>query len=301
MSRLLVTGGAGFIGSNLALQLEADGHEVVVLDNFRTGSRENLVDFRGEIREGDITTGAGLGSERWDGIFHHGDITDPRHGDEEEVWRKNLGGFSQVLELCRQQRIRLVYASTAGLYGNGPTPMREDQPKQVLTAYGRSKLAMDELAARHGAEIPIVGLRYFNVFGPREARKGRAASMVYHLAQQVKVGKTLRLFKYGEQRRDFIYVKDVVAANLCAMRAPSGVYNVGTGIASTFNEVAEAVCNAFHVRPAIEYFDMPYEAATYQSNTQADTILARDRLGFTAQWGLWRGVEDYVDWMRGHL
>ncbi len=301
MSRILVTGGAGFIGSNLVLELEARGHEVVAVDNFRTGNRENLSGFRGELREGDVALGSADLSGQWDFVFHHGDITDPRHGDEAEVLEKNLAGFNRLLELCRNQGARFVYASTAGLYGNGPTPMQEDQPKLILTAYGRSKLQMDELAEKHGTEIPIVSLRYFNVFGPREARKGRAASMVYHLAQQVKTGAAPRLFKFGEQRRDFIYVKDVVAANLCAMQAPSGIYNVGTGVASPFNEVAEAVCDAFGVRRPIEYFDMPYDAKTYQSNTQAQTTRAQEKLGFVAQWGLWRAVTDYVDWMRGHL
>ena len=294
MSRILVTGGAGFIGSNLALELEGRGHQVVVVDNFRSGARANLTGFRGEVREGDVTQDKTDLEGYWDYVFHHGDITDPRHASPIEIVEKNLTGFSRVLELCQKARARLIYASTAGLYGNGPTPMREDQPKELTTAYARSKWQMDELGDRHRNEVPIVGLRYFNVFGPREEHKGRAASMIYHLAQQLKRGESPRLFRFGEHRRDFIYVKDVVTANLRAMETPSGVYNVGTGIASSFNEVAEAVGSALGIHRPIEYIEMPFDPLTYQNNTQADTAGAREKMGFVAEWGLWRAVEDYV-------
>lgn len=304
-SQILVTGAAGFVGSNLALTLESMEHRVLGADNFLTGNPDNLKALRGDFVECDVTKGVEAleTKARYEVVFYQGDITDPRWGNDDEILRRNVGGFRNVLGLCERHGARLVYASTAGLYGHGPVPMREDQEKDLLTAYGKSKLQMDELAAEWTKRtgLAAVGLRYFNVYGPREHYKGRAASMVYHLSRQVAQGGRPRLFKWGEQKRDFIYVKDVVAANLCAMTAPSGVYNVGTGIASTFNDVANAIKRASGRNVETEYFDMPYDAKTYQGNTQADTRLAREKLGFEAKWDLERGVDDYWAWMRENL
>ncbi len=295
--RVLVTGGAGFIGSNLVRALEERGHAVVAVDSLSTGAKQNLEGVRSEIRHWDMTKKPeGWGA--FDAVFHHGDITDPRHPSDSEVWERNLACFRNVLEIARAGGKQLVYASTAGLYGNGTTPMKEDQPKQLLTAYGRSKLEMDRIASEHYGDMRIVGLRYFNVYGPREHHKGRAASMVWHLAQQMTAGKRPRLFEWGEQIRDFVYVKDVVEANLKALEAPNGVYNVGTGIGSTFNDLVDALNAALGTRLEPEYFPMPYDSATYQGNTQADTTLARERLGFSARFNLREGVLDYVRWMR---
>ncbi len=298
MPRYLVSGGSGFIGSNLVLELEAQGAEVVAVDSFKTGARENLKGFKGRLIEADVTQ-AFESEGPWDAVFHHGDITDPRHPNDAEVLEKNLAGFQRLLDISLKAKCRLVYASTAGLYGNGPTPMREDQAKELLTAYGRSKAQMDEIGARFGKETGVVGLRYFNVFGPREAAKGRAASMVYHLYQQVKAGKAPRLFQWGEQKRDFVYVKDVVRANLAALTAPSGVYNVGSGIASTFNELVKALGEAMNLRLEAEYFQMPYDFATYQGNTHADMTLAKAKLGFEPRWAFPAAVKDYVNWLEG--
>lgn len=295
MSRYLVTGAAGFIGSNLVLELESQGNEVVAVDSLRTGSKSNLRGFRGRFIESDIAGAFALGGP-WDAIFHHGDITDPRHPNDDEVLQNNLGAFRNMVELAKESQCKLIYASTAGLYGNGAVPMNEDQPKQLLTAYAKSKMQMDELAL--SMEMPVVGLRYFNVFGPREAAKGRAASMVYHLFRQIQAGNRPKIFEFGDQRRDFIYVKDVVAANLAALKAPSGVYNVGTGTGTTFNELVDALGKALGKDTAPEYIPMPYDSASYQANTVADTRLASERLKFCARWAFQDAVNDYVDWMR---
>ncbi len=298
MPRYLVTGAAGFIGSNLALHLEALGHEVVALDSLKTGSSDNLRGFRGRFLRADLTQ-ISMVEGQWDGVFHQGDITDPRHPDDAQVLRCNRLGFEAVLNTAKQSGCRLVYASTAGLYGNGPVPMREDQPQQLITAYGRSKSEMDVLGQQSAtAHTPVVGLRYFNVYGPREAAKGRAASMVWHLFRQMQSGEAPRLFEWGEQVRDFVYVKDVVTANMCALRAPSGVYNVGTGLGSTFNQLVEALNLALKTDFQAQYFPMPYDPHSYQGNTVADTRKAESVLGFKASWDLVRGVGDYVEWLK---
>lgn len=296
MKRVLITGGAGFIGSNLAMELSRRGISVVVTDRDVIKKSINLKGYKGEFYSLDSQKISEL-SGPFDVIFHHGDITDPRHGNDEEVLESNLAGFRAVVDFALRCKAKLVYASTAGLYGNGPTPMHEDQPKELVTAYAKSKWMMDEMAQQKAAELPIVGLRYFNVFGPRESQKGRPASMVFHLGQIMKEGRRPRLFNYGEHRRDFIYVKDVVRANLLAVDAPSGVYNVGTGVGTTFNELVACLNRALATDLPIEYFEMPYDTNTYQHHTQADTKRAESILKFKAEWNLQDAVNDYLEWL----
>lgn len=292
--RCLVTGGAGFIGSNLALELERTGNSVTVMDNLLTGSTENLKGFKGKIINADVSEPMAL-SQRFDAIFHEASITDPRHPNDEETYSKNINGFMNIVQLAEKCNAKLVYASTAGLYGNGPVPMKESQEKDVLSAYARSKLEMDNLAERLFGRMHIVGLRYFNVFGPNEALKGRPASMIYHIGKQVNEGKNPRIFKFGEHVRDHIYVKDVVYATILGLSAKRpGVYNVGTGIGTSFNEVVAVINSILGKNLPIEYFDMPYDPKTYQGNTQADTALAEKFLGFKARWGFRGAVADYM-------
>jgi ADP-L-glycero-D-manno-heptose 6-epimerase len=293
----LVTGGAGFIGSNLALELEKLGHRVVVADNFHSADKKNLKGFSGELISWDVSQPMSF-HMKFDVIFHQAAITDPRYPNDEETFFKNVEGFRFMIDLAKQHGAKLIYASTAGLYGNGPVPMREAQEKQVLTVYGQSKLKMDEMAEKLFAQMHIVGLRYFNVFGPREAHKGRPASMVYHLYHQMKAGKRPRIFNWGEQIRDFIYVKDVVAANLKALNAPSGVYNVATGVGTSFNVLVEVLNQVMGTQLEPDYFPMPYDPNTYQSNTQGEVTQAKNKLGFVAQWELKKAIQDYLEWLQ---
>lgn len=293
MLKSLVTGACGFIGSNLALELERLGHEVLAVDSLKSGRKENLSGFKGKIVHADLSKPFDI-QEKVDFIFHQAAITDPRYEDDKELLHQNLTGFDNILDIARKQKAKVIYASTAGLYGNGPIPMKESQAPQIQTVYGESKLRMDQKAESLFKELSLVGLRYFNVYGPRESSKGRPASMVYHLWTQMKAGRAPKLFKWGEQKRDFIYVKDIVRANLLAMHSPNGVFNVGTGAGATFNDLVTALNAAMGLDFKPEYFDMPYDPATYQSNTQADTEKAKKVLGFTAEWNLTNGVKDYV-------
>lgn len=293
MATALVTGGAGFIGSNLALELQTRGFEVIVADNFHSSKLKNLEGFKGECLTHDICSPLAI-TKKIDVIFHQAAITDPRYHDDKEVFEKNVKGFEEILKLADKNDAKVVYASTAGLYGNGPIPMQEDQPKTCLSAYGKSKLVMDEMSEKLFSKRHLVGLRYFNVFGPREATKGRPASMIYHLANQMREGKRPRIFKWGEHVRDFIYVKDIVSANLCAMTGKSGVYNVGTGIGTSFNELIKVLNEVLKTQLEPEYFDMPYDPETYQSNTVAHVEKARLGIGFEAKWNLKNAIQDYL-------
>jgi ADP-L-glycero-D-manno-heptose 6-epimerase len=313
--RCLVTGGAGFIGSNLALELEKQGHKVIVIDNLFSGVEDNLKDFKGKFLKIDISEMNSISGyaqkssisdiskdfeidEKLDVIFHIAAITDPRFDDEEKLVKENVDGFKNILELAKKNNAKLIYASTANLYGNGPIPMKEDQPKEIITEYGKSKLIMDEMASHHFDDMHIVGLRYFNVFGPRESHKGRPASMIYHLRKSMLKGENPKLFKMGEQVRDHIYIKDVIKATILALDAKkSGVYNVGTGIGTSFNEIVKILNKVLGKNLEIDYIDNPYDLKTYQSNTQADTARAEKFLNFKADYSFEDGVKEYDRWL----
>ena len=163
-------------------------------------------------------------------------------------------------------------------------------------------MIMDNIARQAAAESPdwiIVGLRYFNVYGPREAHKGVPASMVYHLSRQMKAGKQPRIFKHGEQKRDFVYVKDAVEGSIRALNGQtSGIYNLGTGQPRSFNELIDVLnkCLGTNLQP--EYFDNPH--AHYQNFTQADLTNARKALGYQPRFPLEDGVRDYMQWLYGN-
>jgi len=297
--RALVTGGAGFVGSNLALELERKGVSVVVLDDFSSGHFENLKGFKGDVVAGDVSK-----PSEWlgrigavDCVFHQGAITDTTVMDQKRMMEVNVEGFRNVLSFALESGVRrVVYASSAGTYGSGPVPMRESQEPAPMNVYGFSKMVMERVAAAFINEEPslrVVGLRYFNVFGPGEAHKGKAASMIWQLYGQMKSGKRPRIFRAGEQYRDHIYVKDVVAANLRAAEAEkSGVYNVCTGKATDFNEVVAALNATLGTRLEPDYFENPY--SFYQNETQGDPAAAAAGIGFKASWAFRDGVADYL-------
>ena len=297
--RYLVTGGAGFIGSNLAFTLAGERKaDVVILDNFSSGNFKNLIGFKGDVVADDI-----LSREWWDktgkvdAVFHEAAITDTTVHDQKRMMEVNVEGFRNILRFVLEKGVkRVVYASSAGVYGNGACPMTEEQPLTPENVYGFSKAMMDnvarEFAAAH-ADITLVGLRYFNVYGPREYYKGHAASMMYQLYLQMKAGKRPRIFKFGEQMRDFVYVKDIVRANLKALEAKkSGVVNAATGVPENFNKVIECLNKAMGSSIAPEYFDNPY--GFFQVKTHADLGLAGAYLNYRPEWGLEAGIADYV-------
>jgi len=284
MKHVLVTGGAGFIGSNLALEIERRWPQarVTVVDDLRSGTFRNLDGFRGDVV---AKSCAHFSSKtRYDAIFHLASITDTTVQDERLMVHDNVEGFRAVLALRAD---RIVYASSAATYGIAAQRMSETQPPHPANVYAFSKVILDNLGRGRA-----VGLKYFNVYGPREAHKKAAASMIYQLWQQMLTGKRPRVFKSGEQKRDFVYVKDVVEATLLAARAPKGIYNVGSGEARSFNDVISALNRALGLNLEPEYFDNPY--SFYQPFTEADLSLSRKRLHYRPTWSLEEGVQDYV-------
>jgi ADP-L-glycero-D-manno-heptose 6-epimerase len=291
----LVTGGAGFIGSRLALELQARGAEVTVVDNFRTGHHDNLAGFRGDVVC--VSDAAFEPAGRFDAIFHMASITDTTIHDP-AVMMTNVEGFRRMLELARRIEAPVVYASSAAVYGNGPAPHREEAAPTPANLYGFSKVVMENLArryTRHG--VRSVGLRFFNVFGPAESHKGAASSMICQLARQMLSGRRPRIFKMGEQKRDHVYVRDVVEAALRALSiGESTVLNVGTGRATSFNEIVAHLNRALGLSLEPDYFDNPY-AAFYQNHTEADVTRLRAATGFAPR-PTGEGIAEYARTLR---
>jgi len=306
MRRILVTGGAGFIGSNLTLALQERFPEAVltVVDDFRSGDFRNLKGFRGDFVTADVSRldwHAQFGDNPFDAIFHLASITDTTVHDQFLQAHDNIEGFRRLLEFGSANHTPVVYASSAATYGIASGVNREDQPPAPANIYAFSKVQLDNLARVRVQENPgwkIVGLRYFNVYGPREPHKKAAASMIYQLYLQMKAGKRPRVFRGGEHKRDFVYVKDVVAMTIAALNAPrSGVFNCGCGEPFSFNEVIEALNRALGTSLEPDYFENPY--SFYQPHTEADMTRARTELGFAPQYPPARGIADYVAILEG--
>jgi ADP-L-glycero-D-manno-heptose 6-epimerase len=304
VQNLIVTGGAGFVGSNLTLALQErfPDTRLTVIDDFRSGDFKNLTGYRGDFVAQDLATldwHQQFGDEKFDAIFHLASITDTTNHDQFEQVHDNVESFRRILDFARSTKTRIIYASSAATYGSTSQASVESGGAAPANVYAFSKVIMDNIARHAAADTPdwiIVGLRYFNVYGPREAHKGVPASMVYHLSQQMKAGKRPRIFKHGEQKRDFVYVKDIVDGSLCALDAKaSGIYNLGSGQARSFNELIDVLNKCLGTNFQPDYFDNPH--AHYQNFTQADLTNARRALGYEPRFPLEDGVRDYMYWL----
>ena len=291
---VLITGGAGFIGSQLALKLQ-DLAQVYVVDNFISANLDNLKRFKGEVIKLDVSKEEINIGKKMDVVFHEASNTDTTFKDDKEMLRNNVDGFKKIMEFCRKNNTKLVYATSAGVYGKGEVPMKEEQGAKPLNAYAFSKYMMDLIALREIERgTDIIGLRYFNVYGPHEEHKNKTSSMILQLAHQIKEGENPKLFKYGEQFRDFIYVFDVAEANIVAMRSSAkGIFNVGTGRKTTFNEVVEILNKLLQANKKTTYIDNPYERF-YQCETLADMKKTKQELNFSARYDTIQGIKDYL-------
>jgi ADP-L-glycero-D-manno-heptose 6-epimerase len=228
-------------------------------------------------------------------IFHEASITDTTVMDQRRMMHNNVEGFRNVLENAARWGSRVVWASSAATYGRGPAPMKESDPAKPLNVYGYSKLAMERLAAEWAPRLkqPIVGLRYFNVYGAGENHKGKFASMIGQLARLMRAGKRPRIFTDGEQKRDFVYIDDVIAANFAAMSATmSGVFNVGSGKAASFNRVVFELNRVLKTDLQPDYFENPY--AFFQNATEANLTKSREELRYQPKYfDIRKGVDAY--------
>jgi len=305
--RFIITGGAGFIGSNLTLALQEKFPEarLTVIDDFRSGDFKNLAGYRGDFVAEDLANldwrenFGDPATAGFDAIFHLASITDTTLHDQFVQVHDNVESFRRLLNFARPTRTRVIHASSAATYGPTIEASVESNGAAPANVYAFSKVIMDNIARLAAAESPdwtIVGLRYFNVYGPREAHKGVPASMVYHLSRQMKAGQRPRIFKHGEQKRDFVYVKDVVDGTIRALDVQaSGIYNLGSGQARSFNELIDVLNKCLGTNFQPDYFDNPH--SHYQNFTEADLTRARSALGYQPRFSLEDGVSDYVRWL----
>lgn len=306
MNSILVTGGAGFIGSNLVMELQSryPSAWITVLDDFRSGDFKNLEGFRGDVVAVDLAQldlEAQFGEPEFDAVFHLASITDTREMDQALQVHDNVESFRNLLEYLAPARTPLVYASSAATYGIASGVNRITDAPAPANVYAFSKVILDNLAAHFTSiysDWKITGLKYFNVYGPREAHKGVPASMIYHLAQQMSEGRRPRIFKMGEQMRDFVYVKDIVRYTLRAMEVDrSALLNAGSGQPRSFNDLVTVLNQVLGTNLEPEYIDNPF--SFYQPHTEADMTLTREVLGIGPEFSLEDGVRDYFS--SGHL
>ena len=311
---IIVTGGAGFIGSNLVKALNGRGEtDILVVDNLANGVKfANLVDceIADYLDKEDFLARlqSGRGFDRGvRAVFHEGACSDTTEWDGRYMMRNNYEFSKVLLHFCLEHEIPCLYASSASVYGAGRVFQEERRFEAPLNLYGYSKFLFDQYVRRllPRARSQVAGFRYFNVYGPREAHKGAMASVAFHFRNQLREGGRVRLFEGsdgyadGEQRRDFVYVGDAVDVNLWFLDHSdrSGIFNVGTGRSQTFNDVAHAVI-ARHGGGEIDYIPFPDKLrGRYQSFTEAD-IGALRAAGYERPFRtVEEGVQEYMEWL----
>jgi ADP-L-glycero-D-manno-heptose 6-epimerase len=323
---IVVTGAAGFIGANLVKALNARGEtRIIAVDHLASADKfRNLVDcdiadyfdrdeFLDRLEQGDF-------DDDIRAVLHQGACSDTMETDGCYMMRNNYRYSMALLEYCQNNDVPLIYASSASVYGAGKKFVEDRAHEAPLNVYGYSKFLFDQSVRRVLPEqtAPIVGLRYFNVYGPREQHKGRMASVAWHFFNQYKQDGKIKLFEgsdgyaAGEQQRDFVSVEDVVKVNLHFLDHPqySGIFNLGSGRAESFNAVALATLNALAKREgkaarslkewvaegAIEYVPFPSQlVGKYQSYTQADLKKLRAAGYKEKMFDVATGVARYVE------
>ncbi len=314
---IIVTGAAGFIGSNIVHVLNQNGHkDILAVDDLTDGHKfTNLVDATIQDYADKDPFLAGITEGKFDhrkikGIFHMGACSATTEWNGKFMMENNYEYSKQLLLFAMNNHVPFIYASSAATYGNKTIFKEVPEAEAPINVYGYSKLLFDQYVRRvmPKASNLIAGMRYFNVYGPRESHKGSMASVAFHLNNQIKQGDQLRLFEgtdgyaNGEQQRDFIYIDDAVAVNLWFFeqnkKELSGIYNVGTGRAQAFNDVANSVIR-FHQRGQIHYIPFPeHLKGHYQSYTQADLSALR-KVGYGGDFrSVEQGVRDYLGWLQ---
>jgi UDP-glucose 4-epimerase len=305
--RALVTGGAGFIGSHLVEELLRMGASVRVLDNFSSGKRENLEAFHGdlEILEGDLRDGEAIKAAIRDVelVFHLAAfISVPQSMVEpEECFAVNVAGTVKLLEAARRAGVhKIVLSSSTAVYGNPDKfPTDEEAPQRPLSPYALSK-QVNELYARLYTQtfnLPVTALRYFNVYGPRQRPDSDYAAAISIFTRRLVNGEPITIFGDGKQSRDFIFVKDVVRANLRASESDSAgeVFNVCTGCETSLLDLLETLSEVFPRQPEVR-FEAPRPGDIYRS--KGDPEKAAAILGFRASTSLTSGLAQTIQWMK---
>ncbi|KYH42065.1 MAG: nucleoside-diphosphate sugar epimerase [Candidatus Bathyarchaeota archaeon B26-2] len=298
--RILVTGGCGFIGSNLVERLVEDGYSVTVFDNLSSGNVENIKGLEVEFYNKPYSYLSTL--PRFDAIFHLGiPSSSPMYKANPLLVGEAINDMITVLEYARKTGCKVVYASSSSIYNGNKVPYREDMPIYVTDYYTECRYAVERLAKLynilHG--VRSVGMRFFSIYGPREEYKGRYANIVSQFLWSMLKDEPPVIFGDGNQTRDFTHVRDVVDALMLAMEKDleCEVFNVGTGVSHSFNEVVEMLNRLLgkDIKPVYK----PNPIKNYVYHTLADTSKAEKVLGFKAKITLEEGLSELVEMHRG--
>lgn len=303
--KILVTGGTGFIGSNLVKELVNQGHDVTITGTNGEHRPEGIkkflhlhlcgIDWR-VVQEQDV-------------VFHQAANNNTLDEDRNEMNRANFYSSVDLFRAAVKEGNckKFIFASSTAVYGDAPAPYVEEETEpNPLNAYASSKLQFERYAmikAKECTHAQVTGFRYCNVYGPGEQHKGKRASMIWQMIDGILHNKPPTLFKDGEQKRDWIYVDDIVRANIMAMNkdVPSGLFNCGSGNAVSFNALAYTITSQMNSKKQlprflneINYIDNPYEDA-YQSHTECDMTKTKEVLGFEPQYSTLTGVKRFLE------
>jgi UDP-glucose 4-epimerase len=298
--KVLVTGGAGFIGSNIVEELVNSGHETVAFDNFFLGRKENLSSVNVKIINGDIRDRATLdkAAEGCDFIFNEAAASSSPMFKENlrEAVSVNVDGFVNVLDVARKHDCGVIYASTSSIYGNISGALREDMNVVPPNFYAATKLLNEHLAAVYSNEYGIraIGFRYMSIYGRHEESKGIFANLVSQFLWEMKKDEQPVIYGDGEQTRDFVLAKDVAAAHLLAMKSgvKSDVFNIGTGKATSLNELVDIINKILGKTIKPNYVKVPVK--NYIATQQADTSKTEKLIGFKAKYSLEQGIRQII-------
>ena len=311
---ILITGGAGFIGSNLAFYFQNSYPQsnIIVFDKFRSddtfsngalksfGHYKNILGFNGTVISGDINDKIALKeletNYKFDYIFHEAAISDTTVQEQDVMMKTNVNAYEDLLKIAIKHNANMIYASSAATYGD--SDRFEVGYEQPNNAYGFSKVMMDNITAKYikqGVDISIVGLKYFNVYGQREFFKNKTASMVVQFGHQILKGITPKLFEGSDKIvRDFIYIEDIIQANIKACNPKkSGICNVGTGKARSFEDIVNILQHELKIDNGKEYIPNPF-IGSYQFFTQAVIDTTKENLGYEPRFTMEEGIQAYI-------
>ncbi|MEM1507299.1 MAG: NAD-dependent epimerase/dehydratase family protein [Candidatus Bathyarchaeia archaeon] len=297
MLRVVVTGGCGFIGSNLVERLVRDGHEVIVFDNLSTGNLKNVEELDIKFFNRPYEDMKDL-APNTDIVFHLGmPSSSPMYKRNPELVGKTINDAIAIFEFARKEGCSIVFASTSSLYNGNPLPYREDMPIYVTDYYTECRYAIERLAKLYNIlyNVKSVGLRLFSVYGPKEQHKGEYANIVSQFLWMIQRDEPPVIFGDGTQTRDFIHVSDVVEAFLLAAEGNFDyeIFNVGTGVAHSFNDVINVINRLLmkDVKPIYK----PNPIKNYVHHTLADVTKAKEVLGFKAKIDFEEGIRSLID------
>lgn len=291
---ILITGGTGFIGSNICNYIRKNyNSNIVVIDKtIREQHKfDNVTYIEHDLYYHDNLINL-LKDYEFDYIFHEGAIVDTTYNND-DIYMINSYSINSLIKLSEINDAKLIYASSCAIYGNTPIPNTVDYHEEPLNMYANSKLLMDNIVRNYifdDTRIPIVGLRYSNVYGYNECHKNNMASMIYQLNNSLNLNNKVKLFEFGEQKRDFIYINDIVQYNInSALKNVSGIFNAGYGNSFSFNDMIRFFELYYNRRIDVEFIKNPYKF--YQTHTLCNL----DENLYEPKYDLMNGINDYLN------